>query len=408
VAISSARYVDLYDYARAAEQIDYDLMGQADRLISRLSYFEATCRESGYQVGSDGLGSALRSYATHALPIDQRVRTVGEAFQQADGQAEMFLGRLARLSIGSVLFRLIRPGRGLAVTDGPAPGRPTPTPVPKPMPTPAPPVKLYDGLKGKPNWLAERVGRLREWIGGWFGRDAPPATGSGKITNSVIIENIQKPNPPPPKMARAEDVPLTIIREVKVERGWTKEEIAQNFTPYYRGSSNFQKSNCVWYAATALAAYTQGRIDLHAVHDDDRMSDAYHWTTEAEEAMKNETHPLHGFVSGVNKIPAPGTVITFAPNKGGAGSVGHVAWVEEAELVTGEDGKKYWKLVISEENYGGGHWKGAERVVTGDDSVKRWRRTITYPADGADESVAITDGIEFIHWDPEYKPNKAI
>ena len=339
MATSSARYVDLYDYARAAEQIDYDLMGRADRLISRLSYYEATCREGGYQVSSDGLGSALRSHAAHALPIDQRVRAMGEAFQRADDQAEAFLRWPARLSIGSVLFRLIRPGRVLAATDGPVPGRGTPTPGPKPVPTP--PVKLHDGLKDKPNWLAERVDRLREWIAGWFGRDAPPAAGSGKITNSVIMENVQKPDPPTPKMVRAEDVPLMIIREVKVERGWTKEEIARNFTPYPRGSSDSQKSNCVWYAATALATYTQGKIDLHAVHGDDRMSDASHWTAEAEEAMKNETHPLHGYVAGMDKKPAPGTIITFDKGKGGAGSAGHVAWVEGAELVTGEDGKKY-------------------------------------------------------------------
>ena len=82
---SSARYTDLYDYTRTAEQIDYELMGQADRLINRLSHFEATCRERGFQVSSDGLGSALRSYGAHALPIDQQVRRVGEAFQRADG-----------------------------------------------------------------------------------------------------------------------------------------------------------------------------------------------------------------------------------------------------------------------------------------------------------------------------------
>lgn len=82
--ISSARYTDLYDYARTAEQMDYELMAQADRLINRLSHFQATCREPGFQVHSS-LGSALRSYATHALPIDQRVRTVGEGFQRADG-----------------------------------------------------------------------------------------------------------------------------------------------------------------------------------------------------------------------------------------------------------------------------------------------------------------------------------
>jgi hypothetical protein len=81
---SSARYTDLYSYAGAAEQIDHDLIVQADRLITRLSYFEATCREPGFQVSSDGLGSALRSYGVHNLPIDGSVRIVGQAFQSAD------------------------------------------------------------------------------------------------------------------------------------------------------------------------------------------------------------------------------------------------------------------------------------------------------------------------------------
>lgn len=85
MAISSARYTDLYDYARTAEQIDYDLMGQADRLANRLNYFEATCREGGFQVSSDSLGPAMRSYSVRALPVDQHVRKVGEDFQRADG-----------------------------------------------------------------------------------------------------------------------------------------------------------------------------------------------------------------------------------------------------------------------------------------------------------------------------------
>jgi len=80
----SARYTDLYDYARAAEQMGYDLTDQAGRLASRLAWFEARCVESGISVSGDGLDDALRAYAVNALPIDRRVRQVGQAFQLAD------------------------------------------------------------------------------------------------------------------------------------------------------------------------------------------------------------------------------------------------------------------------------------------------------------------------------------
>ena len=73
-ATSSARYTDLYDYCTTATHINDDLNGHGGRLGSRLSYFEATCRESGYRVGGDDLGGALQSYSTWAMPIDRHVR----------------------------------------------------------------------------------------------------------------------------------------------------------------------------------------------------------------------------------------------------------------------------------------------------------------------------------------------
>lgn len=81
---SSAGYIQLYEYARIAEQIDHDLLDQAGRLANRLAWFEARCTESGLRVATDDLGGALRTHAANALPIDQRVRKVGEAFQMAD------------------------------------------------------------------------------------------------------------------------------------------------------------------------------------------------------------------------------------------------------------------------------------------------------------------------------------
>ena len=243
MATSSARYVDLYEYARTAEQIDHELIGQADRLINRLSYFEATCRESGFQVSSDGLGSALRSYATRNLPVDRRVREIGEAFQRADGQSGSFLRRVQwpffmwpiwRLlrpnpttvpdtdlgsdptyvvkpgdTLGDIARRygvtvpdlsllngirdpnLIHPGQVLILPGAPAMRTPRPVPVPGPTPRPAPqPPVLVDIIKDKQRWLGEKVDRLRDWIGGWFGRpitsDTSQSSGSEDISTSLV------------------------------------------------------------------------------------------------------------------------------------------------------------------------------------------------------------------------------
>jgi len=390
MATSSARYTDLYDYTSAARQINIGLIGQAAKLGTRLALFEATCREPGFRVGGGGLGASLGAYGAKAEPVDEKVRLIGERFQRADSRAGSFSTGLYPIGIGPAFFSPYWPMASLSTK-------------PTLMSSPTSSVETHNGVKTFINWLDEAIKRIIEALRP--GRVAPPAADSDKTTNPVIIEVIHKPEPPTPKMVRAEDVPITIDRQMVVAPGLTKEERIKKFTPYPRGEGG-TKSNCTWYAATALAAYTQGRIDLHAVHGDDRMSQAYHWPVEAEEAMENEAHPLHGFVTGVNKKPAPGTVITFDKYKGDPKSFGHVAWVEEAELVTGEDGKKYWKLVISEENYGGGSWRGAERIETGDDTVYRWRRTVTYPADDADDSVAITDGIRFIHWNPDYTPDK--
>lgn len=111
-ATSSARYTDLYDYCRAAEQIDHDLINQADRLADRLNHFEATCRESSFRVGSDSLGPALRSYGVQALPVDRNVRTVGERFERADGIQQSWWERINEIRIdwGQLLASLVIPG----------------------------------------------------------------------------------------------------------------------------------------------------------------------------------------------------------------------------------------------------------------------------------------------------------
>jgi hypothetical protein len=84
-AVSSARYTDLYDYCTTATQINNDLTSQGGQLSNKLSHFEATCLEPSFRVGGDNLGGTLQSYSTWAMPIDRRVRKVGEDFQRADG-----------------------------------------------------------------------------------------------------------------------------------------------------------------------------------------------------------------------------------------------------------------------------------------------------------------------------------
>lgn len=220
MATSSARYVDLYDYARTAEHIDREIVDRADRLANKLSEFQAKCREPGFQVDSS-LGPAMRFHGKSWEPIDHRVRTVGEAFQRADGQAGTFFDRLTQTPFGRWLFRLVRPGvinvDGLVVGTGstyevqsgdtlselaehfgvtiqdlvlanniadpdiinpsqtliiPIATPPSRTPKPEPVPAPTlqpPPqsqIGLFDGLKEVPNWVGERVDGAKDWLVG--------------------------------------------------------------------------------------------------------------------------------------------------------------------------------------------------------------------------------------------------
>lgn len=449
---SSARYEDLYHYARTAEAVDQELIAQADKLIIRLSNFEATCEELAFRVSSDGLGSALRSHGTRAIPVEQQVLKVGEAFQKADRQANSFIGRVALDPVGRWVFKafrpvtlamadsdlgldfvyivkkgdtlseivkrfgikvddilrenqipnpdLIQPGLTLVIPDAQPVQKHEPVSIPVPIPRPAPQLpSTFESTPDKPGWLFERI---KSWLEQFIEKDAPQTKlGEGADSNSgrtKLDEMLKVPH--------AEDIPNTI--EVPHAYDASKTQIEQGYyTPYFRGDG-VTKSNCVWYAATALTVYTAGKIDLHAVHDDDRMGMAYNWPTEARQAIDEKDHPLHGLITEINNKPRAGTVITFDPGKGGALSEGHVAWVEEAELVLGTDGKKYWSIVISEENYGGNGWPGATEIDAGDPNVKRWRRPITFPADDTDESNIVADGINFIHWDPNYEKEAVI
>lgn len=200
------------------------------------------------------------------------------------------------------------------------------------------------------------------------------------------------------RITKVEDVPESITGDV------TTSEPDEKFTPFPRGDGT-TKSNCTWYAATALAAHTGGKIDLHAIHKEDRMSDAHHWSEEAQEAIDDKDHPLHGYVKDVDEKPEAGTIISYPISDDMP--YGHVAWVEKAEMIVDKDGNKKWELTISEENYGGSNgFTGATAIGTTDSDVKRWRRTISFPVADNDGSKAIVGtGIKFIHWDQDYNKN---
>jgi surface antigen len=442
MATSSARYIDLYDYADKARRIDHDLVNQADRLSNRLNHFEATCREPGFQVSSDSLGPAMRSYGMHCEPIDRHVQVVGEAFQRADRRSGTFWGRLAKFPGTRWLVRVLRPGRvrtgqvlgtttykvkpgdtlsgiakqyGVTVDElvqtndiadrnlinpgqsltipGQTPDTPAPTPIPVPFPVPTPtrPPMLTDIVKDKPSWIGEQVDRFKKWLAGLpiGAKPQPPAKKPPIITNSQPIV-IEKPQPP---VAKIPSVPVA-------------ESVPTNdYNPKYGRGEGARKSNCTWYAAMALTTFVKWDPNPMETYP---MGDAVDWLANAENAIKQEAHPLHGYISSVDKKPAAGAVLYFNTDPASMkenviSSLGHVAWVEKAELVTGTDGKKEWKITISEEAYTGGNWKGSTVVETGDPTVKRWRRTITYPADENDENKVNTGAFEFIHPDPEYQ-----
>lgn len=175
---------------------------------------------------------------------------------------------------------------------------------------------------------------------------------------------------------------------------------------YYRGQytdkGTTQYSNCTWYAAAAVKEASGGRIDLNSGSAfTSALGDASSWDESARAAI-NPDDPKHDTykqyqdcISAVDKQPEPGSVYC---------KDNHVMFVEDARLVE-IDGKKQWQVTISEENWSGSHYKGAERVEVPDHpEVLRWRRDILLPVDSDDPQAAQTGG-EFIHFNYEGYPS---
>lgn len=155
------------------------------------------------------------------------------------------------------------------------------------------------------------------------------------------------------------------------------------------------KSNCTWYAAAAMKDASGGIIDLNsgkAGPDANNslfstsLGDAESWGENAR--TFTEYKP---YVSDVNKHPEAPSIFQDG---------GHVMFVEKASHIE-IAGKKYWEVVISEENYYlkkyGPYATSVEVVIPGNTEVKRWRRTLTWEAKEGQDQFANTTG-NFIHF----------
>lgn len=171
---------------------------------------------------------------------------------------------------------------------------------------------------------------------------------------------------------------------------------------YYRGDPI--KSNCTWYAAAAVNEVHGIPLNSGKYGSTGSFSSSLghggKWASNAEAAL-DENNPLHNtykeyqpYINEVDKVPRPNSVLSLP------GTIkypeGHVLFVEDVQLVE-KDGKKYWELAISEENWGGeNYFPGAQIVeVSSDADVKRWVRSITLEMNSSGE--AQTNG-KFIHF----------
>lgn len=167
---------------------------------------------------------------------------------------------------------------------------------------------------------------------------------------------------------------------------------------YYRKGAF--TSNCTWYAAAAVKNASNGRIDLNrgsSIHpvDTQLLGNGGEWASNARKILNSKSPDKESYISSVDKLPKPGSVYC---------KDNHVMFVEDAKLVE-IDGKKQWQVTISEENWSGNHYKGAERVEVPDHpEVRRWRRDIFLPVDPNDPQGALADG-EFIHFNYESYPS---
>ena len=196
-------------------------------------------------------------------------------------------------------------------------------------------------------------------------------------------------------VVRGEDVSANDGRLLYTER---KADYKREWALYPRGNG----SKCTWYVAAALLQASKGKIDLNSgvrgegenkrVNFTNALGNGSEWTGRARAAVGEEDSVYKQYapyISGVDRRPAVGSVFT----KGN-----HVAWVESTEIV--HDGEKeYWNIVVSEENYGGGHFPEAESIdVPGHPQVLRWRRSIEVGNDPNDSQAVSDDEIEFIHF----------
>ncbi len=352
----SAEPEKLYQYADRAMQLDAELTGESNRLVGMLGAFAATCFEPE-SVATGGIGEYLCSHAENLQSMEQWVRAIGRQFELADqlifiiddGGIDYWIGGgWFGGEIGSILVGILVP----------------------------------------PDWLIRKL-RL------------PRNEDVFDLEPPITELPVRRPNIS--LRTKGEDVPGDDGRRTLKEVPNPKEK--KDVALYYRGGKG--RSNCTWYAAAAIKQASNGKIDLNSGKYGDQgsftrsLGNAGEWATNARAAI-DPNDPNH------EKFKQYQDSITAVDNKPTVGSVyclpvgdelpsGHVMFVEDVKEVE-VGGKKQWQVVVSEENWGGGHFKGAEPVtVPGSPDVGRWRRTITLDADPNDPAAASTNG-SFIHF----------
>ena len=192
----------------------------------------------------------------------------------------------------------------------------------------------------------------------------------------------------------------------------------QNKYPRYSYQKRY-RSNCTWYAAAAIAAASNGRINLQNYGEKTgirNLGPGKTWAVRAKEWVQEyeraQTPPEQRIVTGVDKTPRAGDVL--ANNKS------HVAFVEEVR-VSPDDKKIY--VIVSEENAGSPDGKYIGQPVDKNNSmpitiqsdlphppkdakpIRRYRRVITFDNinAGTDKPPTIAGKTDFIHFNYNYK-----
>lgn len=337
----SAEPERLFSYASYATTLDGQLEAQGRRLSGIVQTFERGCRESGLRLSTGTAGEGLASYAKDNLLGDQKVREVGLSFARADAQHMASPSASTWRNEGTQLST--RTWKRAAVVAS---------------------FVLFPGV-ATAVWLIPKIyGFLRS-----IGQD----TGIPRL-------GVEQPAPTP------EPQKVVSAPTVKAENIPASDSAIRAYE--HQSQAAGVLSNCTWYAAAAVRAASEGKINVGSYS----LGDASRWAVSARAAI-DETHKEHNTykryqdaISSVDRMPSVSSVYC---------SGDHVAFVEEVRYLK-KDGKQLAEVVISEENYYVTQvFSGSKPVDIPDHpEVKRWRRTKQFEI--VDGQIPSGQG-EFIH-----------